>query len=161
MGDYDGHSSWGDSDLGLATGHLWSLVTTSHQGSLDTDKTQEPGKHRGPLSPLYLGRQTNVGPETRGENQDGFISWASRTNDGSLLDNGQNAHIIHQKEKNNAARKALMKMFVHNQKRYRAVGVICKFALGCGCELKWQILHKLLTRSSNYRATYDTLRLFI
>ena len=98
----------------------------------------------------------------QGENQDGFISWASSTNDGSLhylLDNGQNAHIIHQKEKNNAARKALMKMFVHNQKRYRAVGVICKFALGC--ELKWQILHKLLTRPSNYRATYDTLHLLI
>ena len=39
MGDYDGHSSRGDSDLGLATGHLWSAAPG---GSLDTDKTQAP-----------------------------------------------------------------------------------------------------------------------
>ena len=43
MRDYDRHS--GDSDLGLATGHLWSVAA---QESLDTDKTL-PGS----LPPIF------------------------------------------------------------------------------------------------------------
>ena len=112
--------------------------------------------------------RTNVGLETGEKIRTVLLQsghWAPHNSHGSLyyqLGNGQNTHIILQKEKNNAARKVLMKMFVHNQKRYMTVGVICKFALGC--ELKWQILYKLLTRpsfsklSSNF---YGTLHFLI
>ena len=63
MGDYDGHSSRGDSDLGLAlTGHLWS----ASEGSLDTASTDQ--------ACVYIWAGQMLDRRQGGENQDGFVT---------------------------------------------------------------------------------------
>ena len=68
MGDYDGHSSRGDSDLGLATGHLWSAAPGGiirYRQDTGTRPWTEGG---------YIWSGQMLGWRQRGENQDGFVT---------------------------------------------------------------------------------------